>query len=360
MIVALVASCSSEKKYVLTGNVSAKDSTQVFLQKRAAGAMISLDSAYIINGKFKMTGVIDYPQIVTLGQKGVRGGKSFFIENSDIMINGNIDSLYAASVTGSSTQAEYEAYLAQFDDFNKQMEETFGKFKDAFEAGNQAEADSLENQMNEIDSKMVDIKKEYVASHPSSFISPIIVNEVSYYMEAPEMENLLSTLDSSLNNVAIVVNLQEKLGRMKAVMIGEKAPDFTQNDVDGNPVALYSRIGGDTKLLLVDFWASWCGPCRQENPNVVGVYAAFHKKGFDVFGVSLDSNGDKWKQAIADDKLTWTHVSDLQYWKSAPAQLYAVNAIPSNFLLDENGVIIAHNLRGKDLYNKVSELLGTK
>ena len=120
-------------------------------------------------------------------------------------------------------------------------------------------------------------------------------------------------------------------------------------------MSLYSRVGA--KLLLVDFWAAWCGPCRQENPNVVKVYNEFNKKGFDVFGVSLDRTKDAWVKAIADDKLTWTHVSDLQYWNSAAAQLYAVSAIPANFLLDENGVIVGRNLREQALYNKVKEVL---
>ncbi|NLE34841.1 MAG: TlpA family protein disulfide reductase, partial [Bacteroidales bacterium] len=141
--------------------------------------------------------------------------------------------------------------------------------------------------------------------------------------------------------------------------IGQKAPDFTLNDVDGNPVSLYSKLGGDTKLLLLDFWAGWCGPCRQENPNVVKVWKEYNKKGFDVFGVSLDRTREDWLKAIEDDNLTWTHVSDLKFWDCAPARQYAVSAIPANFLLDGNGIIVGHNLRGDALGEKVKELLGS-
>ncbi|MBE0668132.1 MAG: TlpA family protein disulfide reductase, partial [Bacteroidales bacterium] len=161
------------------------------------------------------------------------------------------------------------------------------------------------------------------------------------------------------NKVEGVARLKERLAVLKTVAMGEKAPDFELNDVTGAPVSLYSRIGGDTKLLLVDFWASWCGPCRQENPNVVKVWKEYNKKGFDVFGVSLDSKEEAWKKGIEEDQLTWTHVSDLKYWDCAPAKMYAVNAIPANFLLDENGIIIGHNLRGDDLAEKVAEVLGS-
>ena len=136
---------------------------------------------------------------------------------------------------------------------------------------------------------------------------------------------------------------------------GQKAPEFTLNDVSGNPIALSSKIG--SKLLLIDFWAGWCGPCRQENPNVVRTYNDFKDKGLDILGVSLDRSRDTWIKAINDDKLSWTQVSDLNYFNSTPAKLYDVYSIPSNFLLDEKGMIIAVDLRGETLYNKIKEIL---
>ena len=118
-----------------------------------------------------------------------------------------------------------------------------------------------------------------------------------------------------------------------------------------------AKVLKSDKPVIVDFWAAWCNPCRQENPNVVKVYNEFHKKGFDIFGVSLDQKKEAWVKAIADDKLTWTHVSDLKFWDSAPAKLYAVRTIPSNFLIDPSGRIIAHNLSGEELEQKLEELL---
>ena len=188
-----------------------------------------------------------------------------------------------------------------------------------------------------------------------------MLSGLTYSMEAEEIESYLSAMDTNVIKTQVAKTLLERVNSMKAVSIGKTAPDFTLNDVNDQPLALSSRIG-KSKVLLIDFWASWCGPCRQENPNVVKVWKEFNKKGFDVFGVSLDQPGakDKWLQAIKDDNLTWTHVSDLKFWNCEAAKLYAVNAIPASFLLDEKGTIIARNLRGDDLYNKVKELLAVK
>ncbi|PKP23051.1 MAG: alkyl hydroperoxide reductase, partial [Bacteroidetes bacterium HGW-Bacteroidetes-21] len=187
---------------------------------------------------------------------------------------------------------------------------------------------------------------------------PSILGSISYSMEADELETMLNNLDTSIASLPQMISLQERVSVLKAVAIGQKAPDFTMNDVDGNPVSLSSITG--SKLLLVDFWAAWCGPCRKENPHIVKVYNEFHKKGFDILGVSLDQKKEDWVKAIEDDKLTWTHVSDLQYWSNAAARAYAVSSIPASFLLDETGTIIAKNLRGDDLYNKVKEVLEAK
>jgi peroxiredoxin len=360
IIVTVMISCSSKPGFIITGNIVGADTGMVFLQKRAGSTIVTLDSARIRKGAFSMKGSVRYPQIVMLSMRGAHGGKMFFVENSDINIAGNKDSLYVASVSGSSTQAEYEAYVALFNDLNKKMNALYTQYKEARQAGKQELAESLEKSLDEMDGEMIKIKKDFISKNPASYVTPEVVNEVSYNIDVPEMESMINSLDTALNKVERVITLKERLNVMKSVAIGQKAPDFTLNDVNGNPVSLSSKIGGKTKVLLVDFWASWCGPCRGENPNVVKVWTEFNKKGFDVFGVSLDKDGESWKKAIADDKLTWTHVSDLKYWGSAAAKQYAVNSIPSNFLLDENGVIIGHNLRGEELYNKVAELLGKK
>jgi peroxiredoxin len=263
-----------------------------------------------------------------------------------------------AEIKGSKTQDEYQVYV----DSNKPLSEKYSKnytdYQAASEAGDTAKVAELEKLFDSIQDEMTSLQKEFVKNNPTSYVTPSILINLSYSMEPDEIETSINALDTAVAALPQIVTLKERVAVMKTVAVGQKAPDFTMNDVDGNPLTLSSKSGH--KLLLVDFWAAWCGPCRQENPNVVKVYKEFNKKGFDVYGVSLDQKKEDWVKAIADDNLTWTHVSDLQYWSNAAAKLYAVNSIPANFLLDETGTIVARNLRGEDLYNKVKELLVTK
>lgn len=356
----LAVSCTTEPKYVIDGTIDGADGGVVLLQQRTADGITILDSAVINKGIFKMEGFIAYPQMVTLTIKDKQGRLSFFLENSRISITGHADSLFRASVTGSSTQSEFETYTASLEEMNAKMEEAYNNYNQAKKEGNKALMDSIEKDYDALDSQQVLINKDFIKNNPKSFVTPLILNEVALSLDATELETLLNGVDTTLNKVNMVKDLRQRVELMKAVAIGQKAPDFTVNDVNGNPVSLYSKIGGKNKLLLVDFWASWCGPCRQENPNVVKIWKEYNKKGFDVFGVSLDFEGDAWKKAIVDDQLTWTHVSDIKGWRCEPARLYAVNSIPANFLLDENGIIIGHNLRGESLGAKVKEILGSK
>src|SRR5664279_1466496 len=358
-LAAILSSCSSKPHYVVKGMIDGSDSITFYLQKRVDGKIVSIDSAVSKKGQFTMKGgAVAYPQMVQLVAGNTRKRTSFYLENSEITIKGSLDSLFKAVFIGSKTENQYDSLLKS----NKILSDKYGKLISQYQAANQsgdaAKKANLESQLDSIQTGMINLQKSFVRSHPSSYVTPSILVSLSYEMDADEIESMVSKLDTAIAALPPIKTLKERVNVMKAVAVGQKAPDFTLNDVNDKPVSLYSKMG--SKLLLIDFWASWCNPCRQENPNVVKVYNEFHKKGLDIFSVSLDQKKDPWLKAIADDKLTWTHVSDLQYWNSAAAKLYAVNSIPANFLLDETGKIIARNLRGEDLYNKVNEILGTK
>jgi peroxiredoxin len=355
----IMASCTSKPHYVIKGDIKGSDSITFYLQKREAGKTVSIDSAVSKKGLFTLKGgAIDYPQQIQLVAGDTKKRTSFYLENSEITITGSLDSLFVAKVKGSKTQDEYLAFV----DSNKPLSESYSKtyieYQAASQAGNTTRVAELEKQADSIQKEITNLQKNFVKSNPASFVTPSILGSISYEMEADEIESMINGLDSTIASLPQIISLKDRVAVMKTVAIGQKAPDFVMSDVDDKPVALSSKIG--SKLLLIDFWAAWCGPCRQENPNVVKVYNEFNKKGFDVFGVSLDQKREAWVKAIADDKLTWTHVSDLQYWSNSAAKLYAVNSIPANFLLDETGTIIAKNLRGEELYKKVSEVLGGK
>jgi len=359
VITVFMAACSSEPHYVVKGKIDGSDSITFFLQKREAGKTITIDSAVSKKGSFTIKGgAVDFPQMIQLVAGDTRKRTSFYLENSEIIITGSLDSLYKAKITGSKTQDEYKSFIDSNKPLSERYSKTYIEYQAASQAGDAVKVAQLEKQADTLKTELINLQKNFVRNNPASYVSPSILGSLSYEMEAEEIESMINGMDSVVAAIPQVKDLKERVAVMKAVAVGQKAPDFTMNDVDGNPVALSSKIG--SKLLLIDFWAAWCGPCRQENPNVVKVYTEFHKKGFDVFGVSLDQKKEDWVKAIADDKLVWTHVSDLQYWNNAAAKVYAVNAIPANFLLDETGTIIGRNLRGEALYNKVNDVLGGK
>jgi peroxiredoxin len=354
-VAVFIYSCGSEPHYVIEGDIENSDSVTFVLQKREAGTIVNIDSAISRKGSFRMKGAVSYPDMVQLIALNTMQRLTFYVENSKITINGQLDSLANATVTGSKTQDEYQSFIESNRPLSEKYADLYAEYQKARQGNNTEEMARIEKEAEDIQAEMTQIQKDFVKDNPSSFVSPAILRSLSYEMDAIEIEEAINAMDADIAQSPVARELMERVQVMKAVSIGQKAPDFTLDDVDGNPVALSSKIG--TKLLLIDFWAAWCTPCRQENPNLVKVYKDFNKKGFDVFSVSLDRDKDDWVQAIADDRLTWTHVSDLQYWNSSAAQLYAVNAIPANFLLDENGIIIARNLRGTELYNKVNTIL---
>jgi peroxiredoxin len=345
--------------YRLIGELKGADGMAISLMKNVGNSPVNMNVAIVKDGKFLMEGKpIEYPEMVFLTTPGKRERASFFLENSQITITGQIDSLSKVKVTGSKTQDEFSTLLAQFKPITIRAEINSKAIQSALQNKDTATVSQIKKEMGAVSIQIDNIQKEFIRNNPKSYVVPIIFSGLFNKLTIEENESILKSLDPGVARTSMILSIIERIEAQKVVSIGKKAPDFTLNNVSGVPVSLSSRIG--SKLLLIDFWAAWCGPCRAENPNVVKVFEEFKSKGFDVLGVSLDRNKEDWLKAIEKDKLPWTQVSDLLYWNSAAAKLYAVQSIPANFLLDQNGIIVAQNLRGEALFNKVNELLNKK
>ncbi len=355
LLIAIV-SCQQKPGFVITGNIQNAEGESVVLKKAAGRDYVTIDSTIISNNTFKFEGSVDFPDMYFLEILQVTSPKNIFLENSAISVTGDAQAFDEIEITGSTSEMEFQDYLTLIEPAEKKMEVIFTEYPLAQQSGDEAKIKELFDEYTLIEQEINEVGKQFIVTHPTSFVSAGVLGHLAGNMEADEIEELLNVLDTKLAINPVIGELQEKVKTLKITAIGQPAPDFELNDANGNPIKLSDKIG--SKLLLLDFWAAWCNPCREENPNVVAVYNKFKDKGFDVFGVSLDQDKEAWLQAISDDKLTWTHVSQLEGWTSDAVDKYAISSIPANFLLDENGIIVAKDLRGEDLENKVKELLG--
>jgi peroxiredoxin len=356
-IIAMLFSCTGKKgdQFKIAGVIKGGDAAMVYLQKMDSTGWITNDSAVVKNGKFEFKGKVGSPDRWNIKIKGKEMMFPFFIENSDIRLIIHADSTGVIDVTGSSNQDLYKKYIVKNDSIQKLINNMDAVYAKADSIKDTATLKKLDEQYNGYDHGMKKLIVEFTRNNPASAVGPWLIMRNSYRFDFPELDSLSHVFDSTLYHSFFYNAVMKRVEVLKKVQIGQPAIDFSMNDTTGKPVSLSSLKG---EILLVDFWASWCGPCRAENPNVVKAYAGYHKKGFDVLGVSFDRKKDKWEKAIKDDKLTWNHVSDLQYWGNAAGKLYGISSIPANVLLDKDQKIIGRNLRGDALIAKLTEVLG--
>ncbi len=318
-----------------------------------------IDSVLVENDKFSL----DLPEVEVSGLsfltiKGVNGNVMFISENEPIKFEIFKDSLDASKVSGGKENKLFYEYLDHLKGLNREMMKLRMQAQQIMTASPNPESmANLQQKEAELRERDMIFKKKMIKENPAAYVSVLVLTDMqSMGATTSDLKEHYEMLSEEIKQLPLAKSLKSALDKRSTVETGSKAPQFSGPDPNGNELALTDLMG---KVTLIDFWAAWCKPCRVENPNIVRIYNKYHDQGFNIIGISLDREDqrDRWLQAIEEDKLTWPQISSLQFWEEPIAQLYGVRAIPAAFILDENGVIVATNLRGDDLENKVKELL---
>ncbi|OQP51366.1 hypothetical protein A4H97_27720 [Niastella yeongjuensis] len=367
MMISPVMVLAQKGNYTLKGKIGNLDSpAKIYLgYKNAKGEF--LDSADFKNGQFEFKGSLEEPtqSTLVLSYTGVAAFNKFsesmsvYLEQGTILLN-STDSLRNAVVTGSKVNADFKKLKEALKETDAKMDLVTSSLRDLPADKKKDKAfmgefmkDYIQQQKAIIDLQN-GVRASFIKNNPNTVVSLIALQNIDRYRpEYAILAPLYNSLSETVKNTNEGKAFGHKLDRMKVMEVGVMALPFTQNDPEGNPISLSSFKG---KYVLVDFWASWCSPCRLENPNVVKAYNAYHEKGLEILSVSLDKNKEAWVNAIKKDGMPWNHVSDLKFWKNEVAVMYGINAVPQNMLLDKSGRIIAKNLRGDALSAKLAEV----
>jgi peroxiredoxin len=352
---------STKKGFVITGTIKGLDTGKVYFTQFPAGGESIIDSTKLKNGKFVFKGTVKDGAFCFVRIAKEQGGLPLFIENTTITIEAQKGELGKATVAGSELYNQYKewgqlwgAITSRAGNYYRMLD---GGKKDS--TGNVTMATdpvvrkAFDDGMEALNVSTDSAVNVMVTKYPSSPVAAnVIIERYINYTNLANVKKFYALLDSKGKNTSYGKEIAEFLVIAAKTEPGA-TPTFAITDTSGNVLKLSSLKG---KYVLVDFWASWCVPCRKENPNVVKAYQQYHAKGFEIVGVSLDTKKDMWMKAIAKDGLNWYHVSDLKGWESGIVKELGVKVVPTSFLIDKDGKIIANNLRGELLWEKLAEI----
>ena len=368
---AFIVSCNklADNQYEIEGTIDASlNGKNVILEKQGGlMGMTPVDTVKVEDGKFIFKGSTNEPSLHFISIEGVQGKTEFILEEGAIDIAVDKDSIFKSKKTGTYNNDKLTEYYNIMSGLRKKMadfqKKNQAEMMEAYKKQDTVVMNRLNKGYEAIGKEMKEISKSFTDKNPKAFITVLLLKQAFNMEPVPyeEMKKKYDALDPELKKTKEGKELKEFIDKSNQqaaakgnVEIGAVAPDFSANTPDGKKMSLKEAMG---KVTIIDFWASWCKPCRMENPNVVAMHNELHAKGLNIIGVSLDKDAAKWKEAIAADKLTWNHVSNLKFWEEPIAIQYGVQSIPATFVLDASGKIVAKDLRGAELKAKVAELL---
>jgi peroxiredoxin/uncharacterized lipoprotein YehR (DUF1307 family) len=364
--VVVLSSCGSKEKkkdynVTIKGTSVNVSNADVKLITYKGTKPITLDSVTMKEGHFTVGAKIDKPQLAYLSISGVTGDLPLIIEpNEDITVDISQEHVRKSAVVSNGLNKEFYAYFDEMDMFRSKKSKLEKLFQAASQKGSKAEQTNILNKYYSIDDDKHNYEYDFIKKNKDNMLGGLILEAMTFdksEVNYNKLAKIYDTFSDEIKQMANVKNAYNVIKSKAATSVGSVAPDFSAPTPDGKMLSLNDVKG---KVTVIDFWASWCRPCRAENPFVVEIYKKYHDKGLNIIGVSLDKPNNKaaWLKAIADDNLTWNHVSNLKYWQDPIARdLYHVQSIPQVFILDKNGVIRAKNLRRDRLEAKIKELL---
>lgn len=361
LAVALVMlSCQNNKDYKISGTVAdaSYEGKNVYLQKVGDNAMENVDTVVVTNGAFSFEGLADTTvlRFVSLDESVEAKNPTripVLVEPGTIDVK--FDSLI--TVTGTQVNNSYNDFRAKQAELGKEIRSIVEQYNSAASAGTMT--DSLDAEINtayeRIDGEMKSLNFDFIKSNISNELGKYLFMASAAMFEPEQQKEILDLTDETYKSTPNIQRIMTRLENAEKVAVGQPFVDFTMKDPQDKDISL-SDYAGKGKIVLIDFWASWCGPCREEMPNVVKAYSKYKNKGFEIVGVSLDKDREKWLQGLKDMNMTWPQMSDLKMWETPVVNLYAFNGIPHTVLLDGEGKIVAKNLRGAELLEKLEEL----
>ena len=365
-LLVILTGCEKDQGYSISGKAEGiENGKMVYVSevKELNQRPARIDSTSIENGKFELDlADVENSNLSALEVEGVNGMVLFISENENIDFTIYKDSIQASKKKGGKENELLNEYLEHYQAINKEGNKLGAEMRAAYQSKDSTKLETLQATQKEIIDNDKLFKMQIAEENKDSFISIMAIMDLlrSQQPDIKKIKELYGSLSEDVKNTPYGEMIGKQLETMNVTEIGSEAPDFSGPTPDGEELALADAMG---KVTIIDFWAAWCKPCRQENPNVVKVYNKYHDKGLNIISVSLDkpNEKDKWLKAIEDDGLVWNHVSNLKFWDEPIAKKYGIRAIPATFILDENGVIVDRDVRGEEaLDERIGELLAAE